>query len=1114
MNSNIYVLLVGIDDYLPPVPRLRGCVNDVEAASALLTTRAAAAGDTLHLRVLTDRKATRETVITVFREHLGQAKDGDSAVFWYSGHGAQELAPPEHWKLEPDHLNETLVLFDSRQPGIYDLADKELAQLVADITDHSAHMLVVLDCCHSGSGVRAVADSGETVRRAPPDDRRRPLASYLNLTADITAAPSGERADWLNLTPASRYVLLAACRSDQSAKEVRVDGTPRGVLSIALERALARTAGSVSYRELHAWVAATVRTLADDQTPILEAPHVGDITQPFLGGAVSPVTPILTASHRPGRGWVLDAGLVYGIPAPAAATTQTELTLHPLTGSGNADGPTCARGRVVAVTAATATLSVTPSGPPLDESATYRAVLRALPVARTRAAVTGDEGAAAVRTLLEASTLVEVVDMSDVDASSLVVACAASVAHITRGRGDRALIANQPLVGRDGPADTARAVERIARWQTIRDRGNPLTRLPAVATDFTAFDAEGAHLPVAAGGVECVYTADANGDLVQPTIRVRVRNGSPRRLYYAVVALSELFGVASLIPGGGVWLNAGEDAWLLGDDGQPELYLSVPDGQERATDTLKLIVSTEEFDARQFDQGDLRPPTPTRGPDLGADRGIGGSPELPAAAEDWTTRELLVTTVRSQAGVALAPDASRPLAPGVVIQPHPRLRATARLLTRPAATRDAVVPLLPPLLSDLSEVSEPFSFSGTRSAGEELSILQLEDVEAPESVTPQEPLLITVARPLVPGEHVLVLGSDGEDHLPLGVGRATADGQVELRLTRLPQPTAAGTRSLGGSLKLLFRKLVLRRLGAGYPYPMLSLVRYDAEGAPEPVHDQAAIRAAIMGASRILLLVHGIIGDTRGMTQAIGVRPNPLHAGYDAVLAFDYENLHTGIDDTAGLLRSQLADAGLGSGTRLDIVAHSMGGLVSRWYVEHCGGAAFVDRLVMCGTPHGGSPWPRVEDLAISALAFGLNRLVDLSGAPGVAAMLVGFLVQGVERVDVTLDQMAPGSPILTALAESGDPGVRYVGIAGDHPFGSVANPGRIASLLQKLRVPGAVLNTLFDGRPHDLAVSVESATAVGGAWSMPPGVIDADCSHLSYFSSREGLAAIRAALE
>lgn len=41
--------------------------------------------------------------------------------------------------------------------------------------------------------------------------------------------------------------------------------------------------------------------------------------------------------------------------------------------------------------------------------------------------------------------------------------------------------------------------------------------------------------------------------------------------------------------------------------------------------------------------------------------------------------------------------------------------------------------------------------------------------------------------------------------------------------------------------------------------------------------------------------------------------------------------------------------------TDVDLIAHSMGGLAARWYVEKMNGAEQVDDLVMMGTPHQGN---------------------------------------------------------------------------------------------------------------------------------------------------------------
>ena len=55
-------------------------------------------------------------------------------------------------------------------------------------------------------------------------------------------------------------------------------------------------------------------------------------------------------------------------------------------------------------------------------------------------------------------------------------------------------------------------------------------------------------------------------------------------------------------------------------------------------------VSTEEFDAQQLQQDDLKAPTRLRGAEA-PDRGIGTRPELPAGEADWSTAEIIVTTV-------------------------------------------------------------------------------------------------------------------------------------------------------------------------------------------------------------------------------------------------------------------------------------------------------------------------------------------------------------------------------------------------------------------------------------------------------------------------------------
>jgi hypothetical protein len=84
MPRVIHALLVGIDDYPRPIPKLQGCVNDIDAFATYLSERVAKdTGVALHLRTLKNGEATRQAVIDTFRDHLGKAAKGDVALFYY-----------------------------------------------------------------------------------------------------------------------------------------------------------------------------------------------------------------------------------------------------------------------------------------------------------------------------------------------------------------------------------------------------------------------------------------------------------------------------------------------------------------------------------------------------------------------------------------------------------------------------------------------------------------------------------------------------------------------------------------------------------------------------------------------------------------------------------------------------------------------------------------------------------------------------------------------------------------------------------------------------------------------------------------------------------------------
>src|ERR1700761_1804092 len=176
--AKVYALSVGINAYPRPGDQLQGCLNDVDHFQAFLTKRF---GEGLQPSILKDGQATREAVIAEFRRHLtAQAGPGDVAVFHYCGHGARSAAAVEFREFFNDGWDEGLVCFDSRDPGGRDLADKELAVLIAELAAKGAHVAIVLDCCHSGSGTRdADSFAGMKIRNIAGLADVRPLESYI-----------------------------------------------------------------------------------------------------------------------------------------------------------------------------------------------------------------------------------------------------------------------------------------------------------------------------------------------------------------------------------------------------------------------------------------------------------------------------------------------------------------------------------------------------------------------------------------------------------------------------------------------------------------------------------------------------------------------------------------------------------------------------------------------------------------------------------------------------------------------------------------------------------------------------------------------------------------------
>jgi pimeloyl-ACP methyl ester carboxylesterase len=216
----------------------------------------------------------------------------------------------------------------------------------------------------------------------------------------------------------------------------------------------------------------------------------------------------------------------------------------------------------------------------------------------------------------------------------------------------------------------------------------------------------------------------------------------------------------------------------------------------------------------------------------------------------------------------------------------------------------------------------------------------------------------------------------------------------------------------------LLAALLLALAPADVPPPAAQTCPADARGLTFvadrdehlPLGAFIAACAAAAAPPRVVVLVHGL--DDPGWMWR-DVIPALRAAGH-VVARMEYRNDGpiTAAADRFALELEKMRRAGV---RHIDVVAHSMGGLVTRDVLtraEHyagdgTGGARFpaIDRLVMCGTPNHGSKMARLR--AISEIKEQVSRALSGNGT------LLGGLSDGRGEAEADL---LPGSAFLRDL--------------------------------------------------------------------------------------------------
>lgn len=213
---------------------------------------------------------------------------------------------------------------------------------------------------------------------------------------------------------------------------------------------------------------------------------------------------------------------------------------------------------------------------------------------------------------------------------------------------------------------------------------------------------------------------------------------------------------------------------------------------------------------------------------------------------------------------------------------------------------------------------------------------------------------------------------------------------------------------------------------------------------------------------RVVLLVHGL-DETGGIWSDLAPA---LHDAGHTVVRFDYPNDQPITRSAESLARAldELSSRGV---TRVDVVAHSMGGLVTREAITRpafAPSADPVERLITIGTPHHGAPLARLRIVAELR-----DQAVQWATGARTGSILTNHLADGAGEAGRDL---TPGSPFLEDLnARTLPERIRCTSIVG------CALP-RSLSRLAPQGLSGAIL-ALGDGVVPDDATTLDGVDDV-----------------------------------
>ena len=1116
--KTLHALLIGINNYPIDSHKLNGCLNDRDAIHNFFQQYCEANDLNYQPLLLTDESASRQAIIDGFSQ-FKNAKDGDICILYYSGHGSQMPAPKEFWRDETDRKCETIVCHDSRIGEGRDLADKEISYLIWKATQKKdVHFLAIFDCCHAGTITRNV----EVINRMA-EENTTPVFAKKFEGVEFYKSQEGQL-----IPPEGSHIALSASASYESSVELPLDGKRRGLFTYSLIDVLEKSElTTLSYAGLMTKVQTRVHNRIGSQHPQADAQGDASVDQLFFDGALV-TNPKHIVKFKEKEGWIMALGKMHGVTSDTSMKVEQEGVLKKLTFQSIGSNQSVLQTEDWMQETDEFYFAKEISGLHKKLKISFFPPLENIQAKQYIHDLVKDWNIEYVEDINEAGYWMRLTDRGYI---------------LTHPQDERALF--KAIPENDNSSDGLSSAEvlflqnvnKVARWEEVSELSNPMANGAAekeLEIDFFCVTDHIDYLTVKPNGEKKM---DTNGNAVfeyffkdgaweNPHLRMNVKNVGKRTLWIGALFLGEDFVITDqFLPV--KELQPGDEAYpftAVNQDGYrvSVVPIFVPDelhswGETEVSNQIKIIASETPFTMDAYRQTGLELEAKPKSRGMGFGKSKPSAPKIPAQPS-WFTKDIIYKIHRPQ-DVVNAISGMPVELHELTVEGHDSFSAEAVYLSSSSnATRSIQRPSIQAFLG--SDNIQPVNLQGsTRSIEHGLDTLEMHNVQGKENVNADNPLKIKLNLSLKENERIFPFGYDAETKTYYPLGQPDEEMNV-INVEELPDAEEVVTRGLGKSLKIYLQKVVYQKIfKKEFAYPVLAAAAVDEQQNVSHETDYEIIKSKVEdpATKRILVFIHGIIGDTSDQVKLVrravknenGERKD-LTDIYDLMLTFDYESLNDPIELTAENLKKRFEQIGLkeGHGKTVHIIAHSMGGLVARWFMEHLGGDKMVSHFIQVGSPNCGSPWANTYHMGI----FSLTKLINFLPIPSTINSVLAYLGKKRKTIEVTVSQLQPDSEFCKKLkSPEGKSHIPYTIIAGDSSLIPNRSPqeGRlIKKMLNRyaLDYRKKLIKLFFHDRSDDIVAIASCHDIPDGKCSHLEMVDAVGCNHFTYFNTDEGV--------